>query len=137
VLRSLVQAEGVGPALENGVILDGRVGFSPTPPSWPKEKDLLTGRRLQQLVRRYPRPSRLSGHTPTQDAVDSPKMVQVVCRFQAGQGMGSAWCRRFIFKRHVLQNSENCAVECDAQKNRQLQAGPSSDCDGATSAALT
>jgi hypothetical protein len=28
---------------------------------------------------------RLPLHTPTQDAVDLPKMVQVVCRFQADE----------------------------------------------------
>jgi hypothetical protein len=32
-----------------------------------------------------PEPSRLPGHTPTQDAVHLPKMVQVVCRFQADE----------------------------------------------------
>src|SRR5271155_1903127 len=30
-----------------------------------------------------PAGGKLSLHTPTQDAVDLPKMVQVVCRFQA------------------------------------------------------
>jgi hypothetical protein len=47
----------------------------------PKEKDLLTGRRLQQLFGGIPEPSRLPGDTATQDAVDLPKVVQVVCRF--------------------------------------------------------
>src|ERR1700676_2852651 len=42
-------------------------------------------RRLQQFVRRHSRAITTAGHTPTQDAVDLPKMVQVVCRFQSDE----------------------------------------------------
>src|SRR3984957_16323134 len=37
------------------------------------------------IVQGPPEPSRLPCHTPTQDPVDLPKMVQVVCRFQADE----------------------------------------------------
>jgi hypothetical protein len=42
-------------------------------------------RRLNALAEALAAKRRLPLHTPTQDVVDLPKMVQVVCRFQADE----------------------------------------------------
>ena len=63
----------------------GAISFKPRRATFDAKHPDSSGLRSNDSLGGIPTPSRLPGRAPTQDAIDLPKMVQVVCRFQADE----------------------------------------------------